>query len=37
MKIADSSNILADFNNSTFTHKNVKSTFLKREWLFCKY
>ena len=31
MKIADSTTILADFNNSTFTNHNVKSTFFKKE------
>lgn len=31
MKIADSTTILADFNNATFVHKNVKSTFFKKE------
>ncbi len=30
MKIADSTTILGDFNNKTFTHKGVKSTFFKR-------
>ena len=30
MKIADSTTILADFNNTTFTHKGVKSSFFKR-------
>jgi len=31
MKIADSTSILANFNNTTFTHNNVKSTFYKKE------
>lgn len=31
MKIADSSTILADFNNTTFKNHNVKSTFFKKE------
>jgi tetratricopeptide (TPR) repeat protein len=31
MKIADSSTILADFNNTTFNHKGVKSTFYKKD------
>lgn len=31
MKIADSTTILADFNNATFVYKNVKSTFFKKE------
>ncbi len=30
MKIADSATILANFNNTTFTHKGVKSSFFKR-------
>jgi len=30
MKIADSTTILADFNNTTFTHKGVKSSFFRR-------
>lgn len=30
MKIADSTTILADFNNTTFNHKGVKSTFYKK-------
>lgn len=31
MKLADSTTILADFNNATFVHKNVKNTFFKKE------
>ncbi len=31
MKIADATSILANFNNTTFTHKNIKSTFFKKE------
>jgi len=30
MKIADSTTILADFNNTSFTNQNVKSTFFKK-------
>lgn len=30
MKIADSTTILGNFNNSTFIHKNVKNSFIKR-------
>ena len=30
MKIADSSSVLGNFNNVTFTDKNVKSTFFKK-------
>jgi tetratricopeptide (TPR) repeat protein len=30
MKIADSTSILANFNNTTFTHNNVTSTFFKK-------
>ena len=30
MKIADSTTILADFNNTSFTNHNVKSTFFKK-------
>ena len=38
MKIADSTTILADFNNTTFTYKGVKSSFfLKKGGLLCKY
>jgi tetratricopeptide (TPR) repeat protein len=31
MKIADSTTIRGDFNNTTFTHKGVKSTFFKKD------
>ncbi|MGB5386541.1 MAG: tetratricopeptide repeat protein [Eudoraea sp.] len=31
MKIADSTTILADFNNTTFTYKGVKSSFFLKE------
>lgn len=31
MKIADSTTILADFNNTTFTHKGVKNSFFIKE------
>jgi tetratricopeptide (TPR) repeat protein len=31
MKIADSSSVLANFNNTTFTHKGVKSSFFKKD------
>lgn len=31
MKIADSSTILANFNNTSFSHKGIKSTFFKKE------
>ncbi len=31
MKIADSTTILADFNNTTFTHNKVKNSFFKKE------
>lgn len=31
MKIADSTSILADFNNTTFKNHNVKSTFYKKD------
>ncbi len=34
MKIADSTTILADFNNTTFTHNKVKSSFFKKEGAF---
>jgi tetratricopeptide (TPR) repeat protein len=30
MKIADSTTILGDFNDASFTHKNLKSTFFKK-------
>jgi Doubled CXXCH motif (Paired_CXXCH_1)/Cytochrome c554 and c-prime len=30
MKIADSTTILADFNNTTFTHNKVKNSFFKK-------
>lgn len=30
MKIADSTTILADFNNTSFTHKGIKSTFFTK-------
>jgi hypothetical protein len=30
MKIADSTTVLADFNNTMFTNHNVKSTFFKK-------
>ncbi len=30
MKIADSTSILGDFNNKTFTHQGVKNTFFKQ-------
>tara|TARA_R110002049_G_scaffold226185_2_gene398182 strand:+ start:10238 stop:12475 length:2238 start_codon:yes stop_codon:yes gene_type:complete len=31
MKIADSTTILADFNNTSFTHNGVKSSFFKKD------
>lgn len=31
MKIADSTTILANFNNTTFTHNNVKNSFFKKD------
>ena len=31
MKIADTSSILGDFNNTSFTHKGIKTTFFKQE------
>lgn len=31
MKIADSTSVLADFNNTTFFNRNVKSTFFKKD------
>ena len=34
MKIADSTTILADFNNTTFIHNKVKSSFFKKEGAF---
>lgn len=34
MKIADSTTILADFNNTTFTHNKVKNSFFKKEGAF---
>ena len=38
MKIADSTTILANFDNTTFTHKGVKKLlFQKSRRLFCKY
>ncbi len=30
MKLADSTTILADFNNTSFTHNNVKSSFFRK-------
>ena len=30
MKMADSNSVLGNFNNVTFTHKNVKSTFFRK-------
>ena len=34
MKIADSTTILADFNNTRFVNHNVKSTFFKKEGVY---
>ena len=31
MKLADAISVLGDFNNATFTHNNVTSTFFKKE------
>ncbi len=37
MKIADSLSILADFNNTTFTHNNVTSRFYKKDGVYFVY